>query len=35
MSISDKWIIKWYYENIEKVDVMKIWLYLTFIKDLI
>ena len=35
MSISDKWIIKWYYENIEKVDVMKKWLDLTFIKDLI
>ena len=23
MSISDKWIIKWYYENIEKINIIK------------
>ena len=33
MNISDKWIIKWYYENIEKVDVMKILFILSLMKD--
>ena len=33
MSISDKWIIKWYYENIEKINVMKMLFILSLMKD--
>ena len=33
MSISDKWIIKWYYENIEKSNVMKVLFILSLMKD--
>ena len=33
MNISDKWIIKWYYENIEKSNVMKVLFILSLMKD--